>query len=60
MSKNIRLKYFILINGDIKEWHESFRNAVKAAEYYANNIKYYGYADIEVCQVLLSNGEEVR
>ena len=56
----MRLRYFILINGSIKEYHETFRNAVKAAEYYMNNIKLYGFADVQVCQILLSNGEDVK
>lgn len=55
-----RFKYIILINGDVKGYFTDLRTAVKEAEYYRNNIQYYGWADISVCQILITNGEEVR
>lgn len=56
MSKN-RFRFALIINGAIKEWHVDFRAAEKAARYYENNMRYYGWADIYIMEVKYKNGE---
>ena len=49
-----------MVNSEIKGYYTDLRTAEKEARYYQNNIQYYGWADICVCQILLTNGDEVR
>lgn len=57
-TKSNRFKYFVMVNGDIKSYHTSLSSATKEAEYYMNNIRFYGWADVTVCQILMTNGEQ--
>lgn len=50
-------RWILIVNGEIKEWHETYRNAEKAAQYYMNSQHLYSKLDIYIAEIKQHNEE---